>query len=221
MIDRPRWSAVLLLGGALTLAAAALFHPMLTGDGPDQLARIAATPAWETIHWAFLAGFGVALGGLGGLTHAHLGTPGGRAAMVGALASVFGYAVFADGVLFMLGGAGTLADAYARGAPGLAATHAVFAYDMLHPAALAALRAGAIGVSIGLCGWGRGAMLGGVLPKWLGRVADVGCVVGLGGAILAPTGSPLMVAGVAAATVWQGLVGAVLVRGWRATRIPG
>jgi hypothetical protein len=216
MTDRPRWSAVSLLAGALVIAVAALFHPALTGDGPAQLARIAATRGWAAVHWAFLTGFVLVVGGLAGLDHAHGATPGARAAHAGALVSAFGYAVFAMGVLFMLAGAATLADAYARGAPGLASTHAVFVYDMLHPAAQAALRAGAIGVALGLCAWGRALARGGVLPRWLGWGADAGCVAGVAGAALAPSDHPAMILGVAVATLWQGVAGLAALRAGRA-----
>src|SRR2546427_13039989 len=65
-----------LLVGALLFGSAGLAHPLLTGDGPTQLAVIAGTPAWRTIHWALLFGLPLMLAGLIGLALRHAGTPG-------------------------------------------------------------------------------------------------------------------------------------------------
>src|SRR2546427_11688 len=54
-----------LLGGALLFGSAGLAHPLLIGDGPTQLAVIAGTPAWRTIHWALLFGLPLMFAGLG------------------------------------------------------------------------------------------------------------------------------------------------------------
>src|SRR3989442_14156718 len=72
-----------LLVGALLVRSAGLAHPLLTGDGPTQLAVIAGTPAWRTIHWALLFGLPLMLAGLVGLALRHAGAPGDVAARAG------------------------------------------------------------------------------------------------------------------------------------------
>lgn len=206
---RPWFYALTLLLGAAAVAVAGVFHPMLTGDGPAQLTAIAGAPAWRAVHWSFAAGFVAVVAGLAGLGARSAGTPGDRAARVGALVSTFGYAMLLVGVLFMLGAATQLADTYTRGAPGLAGTHAVFLYDMLHPFAQAAVRIGAVGVSFGLYAMGWAALAGGALPRWLGLAGVAGGVIGVFGAAVAAPDTAWLVMGVALATLWQ--VGAAVV----------
>jgi hypothetical protein len=213
--SRARFYAATLVAGSLTVGIAGLGHPMLVGDGAGQLTLIAATPAWRAIHWAFAAGYVAVVAGLAGLAAAHAGTAGDRAARIGALTTTFGYAVSLVGVLFMLGGAAALADAYVRGAPGLAATHAVFVYDMLHPSAQAAVRAGSGAVSLGLYAFGWGVARGGVLPRWLGLAAVASGVAGVAAAVLAAPDTAALVAGVALATLWQAVAGVVVLVGAR------
>ena len=212
---RPWFYALTLLAGSLTVGIAGVRHPLLVGDGADHLTLIAATSAWRTIHWAFAAGYVAVVAGLAGLAGRHAGTPGERAARIGALTSAFGYAVSLIGVLFMLGAAAALADTYVRGAPGLAATHAVFMYDMLHPTAQAAIRIGAAAVSLGLYGFGWAGVTGGVLPRWLGFAAVGSGIVGVGAAVVAAPDSAGLVAGVALATVWQAVAGIAVLVGAR------
>src|SRR5207249_8458101 len=75
---------------------------------------------------------------------------------------------------------GTLALSYVAAEPGLAATHAVFLYDMLHPFALAAQRtaAFALGISTFLFGWA--VINGKVLPRRLGAAAVASGLVASG-----------------------------------------
>lgn len=204
--------AVTLLLGSLAVTIAGLRHPHLTGDGPDQLARIAATDRWRMIHGTLAAGIVLAVTGLAGVMGRHAGTPGERAARVGTLAAAFGYALVLVTVLFMQGSGTALARAYAAGAPGLAATHAAFTYDMLHPFALAALRTGALGVSLALYVLGRAAATGGVLPRWLGFAGVAGGIAGVIAAAVGPDLSPVTVLGLGAATGWQVVVGGYSLR---------
>lgn len=214
---RPWFYALTLLAGSLTVGIAGVRHPMLVGDGADQLTLIAATGAWRTMHWAFAAGYVAVVAGLAGLAARHAGTPGDRAARIGALTATFGYAISLVGVLFMLGAAAALADAYTRGEPGLSSTYAVFAYDMLHPSAQAAIRVGAAAVSLGLYAFGWAAIRGGVLPRWVGLVGVGGGIAGVAAAVIAAPDTATLVAGVALATVWQAVAAiAVLVGARRA-----
>ena len=212
---RPWFYALTLLAGSLTVGIAGVRHPMLVGDGADHLTLIAATSAWRTIHWAFAAGYVAVVAGLAGLAARHGGTPGDRPARIGVLTAAFGYAISLVGVLFMLGAAATLADAYVRGEPGLASTSAVFAYDMLHPMAQAAIRVGAAAVSLGLYVFGWAAVRGGVLPRWLGFAGVGGGVVGVVAAIVAAPDTATLVAGVGLATGWQAVTAVAVLAGAR------
>ncbi|HXF95625.1 MAG TPA: hypothetical protein VNI61_05940, partial [Gemmatimonadales bacterium] len=168
MIRASRVSSLSLLSGALLVGVAGLRHPLLAGEGPQQLAVIAAASGWRAIHLALILGFVLVVAGLVGVALRHGETAGSGAARAGALLAVLGYGVALVGVLFMAGAAPALARAYAAAEPGLAATGAVFVYDMLHPFATLALRAGefAVGLSTWALGWG--VLRGGVLPRGLG-----------------------------------------------------
>src|SRR5258708_21682436 len=53
---RPLFYGVCLLLGTLLFGGAGLMHPLLSGDGAAQLATIANTHGWRTIHWSLLFG---------------------------------------------------------------------------------------------------------------------------------------------------------------------
>src|SRR2546425_12347530 len=89
-----------LLGGALLLGSAGLAHPLLIGDGPTQLAAIAGTPAWRTIHWALLFGLPLMFAGLIGLALRHVATAGGGAGRAGGLLAGPGVAAWGLDGLF-------------------------------------------------------------------------------------------------------------------------
>jgi hypothetical protein len=207
---RSPFHALALTIGALLVGVAGLAHPMLTGDGAAQLAVIAARPSWLTVHWSIAFGYVLVAAGLIGVLSLHAPTPGAVAARTGVLLSLTGYVVSIMGVLFMLGAGTTLAHAYRVGEPGLAATHAVFVFDMLHPMARAALRVGAFAVSLGLYSLGWGAVSGGVVPRWLGWLGVGAGVLGAVIALVLPATSPNVVAGVGLATVWQLAAGVTL-----------
>src|SRR5438552_12277457 len=94
-----------LLGGALLFGSAGLAHPLLIGDGPTQLAVIAGTPAWRTIHWALLFGLPLMFAGLIGLALRHARPPGARAARAGARLATAGVGGWMLHGPFMAGGA--------------------------------------------------------------------------------------------------------------------
>ena len=207
---RPWYYALTLLAGSVAVAIGGAQHPLLAGDGPMQLTTIATTPAWRAAHWFFAAGYVAVVAGLAGLAGGHAGRSGEPAARVGAITSAFGYAVSLIGIVFMLGAAATLADTYTRGAPGLAATHAVFTYDMLHPSAQAAVRIGAAAIALGLIAFGWATVRGGVLPRWLGWPGVAAGIAGIAASVLAAPDAPLLVAGVGLATLWQACAAVVL-----------
>src|SRR2546426_9072200 len=107
-----------LLVGALLFGSAGVAHPLLTGDGPTQLAVIAGTPAWRTIHWALLFGLPLMFAGLIGLALRHAGTPGDVAARAGALLATLGFGGWMLNVLFMVGAGGPLGGGCAARGPG-------------------------------------------------------------------------------------------------------
>lgn len=157
-----------LLAGALLFGGAGLAHPSLTGDGAAQLATIAATPAWRTIHWLLLLGLPLMLTGLVGFALRHDDGPAAPFARAGILTALFAFALWTLNVLFMVGAASSLARAYATSEVGITATQAVFVYDMLHPAGLAAerLATGALAIALYFFGWT--ALRGKLYPRWLG-----------------------------------------------------
>src|SRR3989475_11400434 len=91
-----------LLGGALLCGRAVLAHPLLIGDGPTQLAVIAGTPAWRTIHWALLFGLPLMFAGLIGLALRHVATAGEVSVRAGGLLAALGFAAGGPNVLFMV-----------------------------------------------------------------------------------------------------------------------
>jgi len=202
-----------LLVGSLLVVAAAVAHPDLQGDGAAQLTLIAQCAAWRAIHWAFLFGFTLALTGLVGLVGMHVGTPGEGAARAGVLVGIFAYGMWAVLVAFMVGAGGTLALSYVAAEPGLAATHAVFLYDMLHPFALAAQRtaAFALGISTYLFGWA--VINGKVLPRRLGAGGVASGLVAIGLALAFPERAKADEAAFVLPVLWQVVTGAVLLRG--------
>lgn len=202
-LRRPLFHGLTLLIGALLVATGGALHPMLTGDGSEQLVVIAGQRSWYTVHWLIAFGYVLVAGGLSGVLSLHAATPGAGAARTGVLLQFFGYAISLVGVLFMLGAGTSLAAAYQAAQPGLTATHAAFLFDMMHPAARAALRVGAFAISLGLYSTGWGALNGGVFPRMLGWLGIVAGLAGVAAAVILPETSPYVVAGVGLATVWQ------------------
>jgi hypothetical protein len=212
--SRPWVHGFALIAGALLVGIAGLRHPMLQGDGAAQLTLIAATPSWRAVHWAIAFGYVLVVTGLVGVLARLAPTAGAGAARTGMFVSAFGYLTDLIGVLFMLGAASSLAAAYRTGEPGLAATHAVFVFDMLHPAARAALRIGAFAVSLGLISFSWAVVTSGALPRWLGWAGVAGGAAGVLAA-LALAHSPYVIAGVGLATVWQLGAGVMLLQSTR------
>src|SRR6266516_653360 len=144
---------------------------------------------------------------------AHPDLQGEGAARAGVLVGIFAYGMWAVLVAFMVGAGGTLALSYVAAEPGLAATHAVFLYDMLHPFALAAQRtaAFALGISSYLFGW---ALINGkVLPRRLGAGGVASGLVAIGLALAFPERAKADEAAFVLPVLWQVVTGAVLLRG--------
>jgi hypothetical protein len=192
---------------------------MLEGDGPAQLSAIAAAEHWRAIHLSLVFGIVLVVAGLVGIAVRHADTPGFSMARGGILLTVLGYGIALVGVLFMTGTAPRMAAAYQQADPGLVATEAVFAYDMLRPFATIALRAGefAIGLATWCLGWAT--LDGRLAPRSLGILgvaAGVACAVW---AVVTNEESGLLMAGLGPVTTWQLLAGGWLVARERSGRL--
>ena len=207
---RSAFYALCLLVGALLFGVAGLFHPVLRGEGASQLATIARTPQWRLIHWSLLFGLPLMLTGLAGFVEQHRETPGAGPARAGFVIATFAFATWGLNILFMAGAGTHLAATYSASEPGLASTHAVFLYDMLHPFGLAAERLAtfALGLAFYLLGWA--AWNGRVVPRALAWGA-----FGVGAACMAialavAETSVLLFYGQGAAVTWMAAAGAML-----------
>lgn len=156
-----------LLIGVLLFGIAGLLHPMLDGDGAAQLATIAATERWRAIHWALLFAFPFLYVGLSGVALRQRDTPGAGAARTGVRLAAFTFAVWSLNILFMVAAGWNLAGAYRAADTGLTGSHAVFLYDMLHPAGLAAERLATFALGLVVYCLGRSMLQSGVYPRWL------------------------------------------------------
>jgi hypothetical protein len=199
-----------LLAGALAFGVAGLRHPILRGDGAEQLATIARAASWPAIHWALLLGMPLMLAGLAGLSVRHRQTPGMDAASVAIWVAAFGFAIWILNILFMAGAGWHLAQTYVAAEPGLAATHAVFVYDMLHPVGLVAERIATFTVGLAVCLLGFGILGGRLYPSWLSWgafTAGVGCVVI---ALAVSESSVVLFYGQAAVVIWMAAAGVAM-----------
>lgn len=207
---RSPFYALCLLVGALLFGTAGLRHPLLRGDGPTQLATIAGTRGWETIHWMLLFGLPLMLVGLAEIVRRHRDTPGAGPARAGLAVAVFTWAAWLLNLLFMAGAAWHLATIYAAEQPALTATHAVFLYDMLHPFGLAAERVATFGLGLTfyLLGWAvRNGRVWHASLAW--AAFAVGAVCG-GTALLAGAAANPLYYAQATAVTWLAVAGVVL-----------
>src|SRR5256714_12067551 len=164
---RPLFYGLCLLIGTLLFGIAGLMHPLLTGDGAAQLGTIARTHGWRGIHWSLLFGLVFMYVGLIGVALRHGGTPGSAPGRAAIRLGAFAFSVWSLNILFMVGAGWQLARAFTIADTGLAGTHAVFVYDMLHPVGLAAERLATfmLGLVAYMFGW---AIRNGVVwPRWL------------------------------------------------------
>jgi len=207
---RPLFYALCLMAGSLLFGVAGLFHPLLEGDGAAQLATVAATPAWRAIHWSLLFGLPLMYAGLVGVTLRHHDTPGSAPARAGILLAGFGFGVWALNILFMVGAGWRLAQAYTAADTGLAGTHAVFAYDMLHPTGLAAERLATFTLGLVAYVFGWAVLNGRVYPRWLGWAAFTVAVVNAAVAVAFDEFSPNLYYGQALFVVWLFATAAVM-----------
>ena len=164
---RPLFYGLCLLIGTLLFGIAGAVHPILAGDGAAQLGQVADLAAWRLIHWALLFGLAFMYAGLIGVSLRHNDTPGASPSRAGIRLGAFAFSVWSINILFMVGAGYQLAHAYRASDTGLAGTHAVFMYDMLHPMGLAAERLATFLLGFVCYTFGWGIRNGGVWPRWM------------------------------------------------------
>jgi len=207
---RPLFYGLCLLAGSLLAAVAGVMHPWLAGDGAAQLGTIAATAEWRTIHWGLLFGFPLMYMGLIGVALRHHDTPGSAPARAGVLLAGFAFGVWSLNVLFMVGAGWRLAHAFMTSDKALTATHAVFVYDMLHPAGLAAERLATFALSLVAYVFGWTILNGKVYPRWLGWAAFAVAVANAAVAVGFNEFSPNLYYGQALFVAWLVATAAVM-----------
>ncbi|HEV8264532.1 MAG TPA: hypothetical protein VGQ06_06245 [Gemmatimonadales bacterium] len=207
---RPIFYGLCLVVGSLLFGVAGLMHPVLTGDGAAQLETVAATAGWRAIHWSLLFGFPLMYAGLAGATLRHTETPGSTPARAAILLAGFAFAVWALNVLFMVGAGWHLARAYTAADTGLAGTHAVFVYDMLHPAGLAAERLATFTLGLVAYVFGWAVLNGRVYPRWLGWAAFAVALVNVAVAVAFDEFSPNMFYAQGMFVTWLAATGVVM-----------
>ena len=188
--------------GALLFGVAGLMHPMLSGDGAAQLETIARADGWRTIHWLLLFGLALMYTGLIGVTLRHNDTMGSAPARAGILLGGFAFAVWSLNILLMVGSGWNLAHAFTTSDKALTSTHAVFLYDMLHPAGLAAERLATFMLAIVAYMFGWAIHSGGVYPRWLAWAAFAVALANGAVAVVFSEFSPNLFYGQALFVVW-------------------
>ena len=199
---RPLFYGVCLLLGALLFGGAGVMHPLLSGDGAAQLATIAKTSGWRTIHWSLLFGLAFMYAGVIGVALRHNDTPGATPGRAAVRMGAFAFSVWSINILFMVGAGWQLAPAYTTSDTGLTGTHAVFIYDMLHPMGLAAewLATFMLGLVAYMFGWAI--RNGAIWPKWLAWAAWTVAVVDGVLAVAFSEYSPVMYYAQALFVIW-------------------
>ena len=171
MTRRPLFYGLCLLVGVLLAGIGGLMHPLLTGDGAAQLGTIARTTHWRAIHWSLLFGLAFMYTGLIGVTLRHGETAGSAPGRAGMFLAGFAFSLWSLNILFMVGAGWQLARAFTIADTGLAGTNAVFVYDMLHPAGLAAERLATFMLGLVAYTFGWAIRNGVVWPRWLAWIA--------------------------------------------------
>ena len=211
MTRRPLFYGFSLLVGVLLFGIAGLMHPLLTGDGAAQLATIARTGHWRAIHWSLLFGLAFMYTGLIGVALRHGETAGSAPGRAGILLGAFAFSVWSLNILFMVGSGWQLARAFVAADTGLAGTHAVFLYDMLHPMGLAAERLATLMLGLIAYVFGWAIWNGAVWPRWLAWIAWVVAVLNGAVAIVVDEFSPnFLYYGQALFVLWLAAIAVVM-----------
>jgi hypothetical protein len=174
---RPLFYGLCLLLGTLLFGGAGAVHPVLSGDGAAQLGTVARTAGWRLIHWSLLFGLAFMYAGLVGVSLRHNDTPGASPSRAGIRLGAFAFSVWSLNILFMVGAGYQLGRTFAAADAGLARTHAVFLYDMMHPFGLAAERLATFLLGFVAYTFGWGIRNGAVWPRWMAWLAWVVAVL--------------------------------------------
>ena len=174
---RPLFYGLCLLIGTLLFGGAGAMHPVLAGDGAAQLGIVARTAGWRLIHWSLLFGLAFMYAGLIGVSLRHNETPGASPSRAGIRLGAFAFSVWSLNILFMVGAGYQLARTFTAADAGLARTHAVFLYDMMHPFGLAAERLATFLLGFVAYTFGWGIRNGAVWPRWMAWFAWVVAVL--------------------------------------------
>jgi hypothetical protein len=181
---RPLFYGLCLLIGTLLFGGAGAMHPVLSGDGATQLAVVAHTAGWRVIHWSLLFGLAFMYAGLVGVSLRHNETPGASPSRAGIRLGAFAFSVWSLNILFMVGAGYQLARTFTAADAGLARTHAVFLYDMMHPFGLAAERLATFLLGFVAYTFGWSIRNGAVWPRWMAWLAWVVAVLCGAGALV-------------------------------------
>jgi len=191
-------------------------HPVLSGDGAAQLGAITRTHGWRLIHWSLLFGLAFMYAGLIGVSLRHNDTPGASPSRAGIRLGAFAFSVWSINILFMVGAGYHLAHAHDVADAGLAGTHAVFLYDMLHPFGLAAERLATFLLGLVAYTFGWGIRNGAVWPRWLAWFAWLVAALCAGVALGFSETFPYMYYAQAAFVVWLLLAAIIMLTERRA-----
>jgi len=188
--------ALMLLLGTAIAGAAALMHPMLTGEADAQLRMIADTGGWRAIHLSMLAGYALIIAGL--WTRALSEGPT-RPAILAALAIIsVGLAVNALNISFMAGSGWRMAERFAAGDRSVAQI-----FDLTHPIGLMAARFGNLIVALGAIVLGAAEWKDPTQPRWLAWLAWAAAAGGIVGVTLFGEATREILAAVALLSGWQ------------------
>jgi hypothetical protein len=199
--------AITLIAGAALLGLGASFHPVLGGkDAAAQLALMAGTSYWRTIHLVMLVGSALIIAGVWvrGIIGARDVPP-----LVCALVLIsVGYTLNALNIAYMAGAGTHMATMFAAGRTEMASV-----YDATHPIGQMSARFGNLLVSIAalVLGWverrdGR--------SRWGAPLAWLAAAAGLVGVLAFHESSPLALAAVATLSGWHVLTAVRALR-WR------
>jgi hypothetical protein len=193
-----RTLAVLLLAGTALHGVAAAFHPMLAGDAAAQLAVIAGTPYWRTLHLVMLAGSALIVAGV----WARLlddRSPSSPAPLIAALAIVsVGICINALNTAYMTGAGWRMAALWQAGRVEMAPL-----FEATHPIGLMAARFGNGLVALGALALGFAERQEPAQPRWIAWLAWAAAAGGFVGVLFFDESSRIALAAVALLSGWQ------------------
>jgi hypothetical protein len=197
VVDRlARPLAIVLIAGAALLGVGAALHPVLSGNGAQDLQLIASTPHWRTIHLVMLAGSGLIVLGLWVRV---VDRPEIQPSLVAALAVIaVGLAINALNIAYMAGSGTHLAEMFKAGRPGMSDL-----FEVTHPIGLMAARFGNFLVALGASALGFVEWNDPTRPRWLAWLAWGAALGGFVGVIFFNEASRVALAAVALLSGWE------------------